>query len=908
MFYKIDSRRITLREYWWGTPNPILIFLAWVIKLLRIRLPASADDPNVESLEPFRVTPDQLPEEARTKFHSVHEELQALGFHSPVCYWIHDVKHQTDICQVVYLHNSGQSVAKVHYRAWHMTKPAKEFFFPLFLTRFTDGTYLISSAGKRDLFAPAECREKHQVGATATKLWTLHQTAIQEELLYRTVTPIRDEYELVDAVENHHGLVRDFHIDRGVFVPMSEEEERSVAEAAEAATEAVAEGETPSQTSAILDEIEKLQTKRSGWGAAVILLIVSVGLFFALGAAIWPWEFVAMLLPILFFHELGHYTAMRLFRYSNVKMFFIPFLGAAVSGRHYNVPGWKKVIVSLAGPLPGILVGAVLGACAVYFQITWLHHAAIITIILNGFNLLPILPLDGGWVMHALLFSRHYILDAGFRLLTVVLLLAGSHFFDDRFLFFFGLVMAAGLPVAFRMAGVVSAIRRQGVSTASPDSQTIAPETAEAIAEEIRERFPQGLTNKHVAQFTLQAFEALNARPPGILATIFLGGVYFGSFLFALVALGLLTVAMPMFAHPDPTPTHPIRVDQIEVTGHERSGDVSHDEATIVTTFSEARRATTRFSELKGRLPEDATFVRFGESLLLTIPSGKQVEIDEWEAQLAIQASETFNSLICFQIGFSVAATAPSEEVATQIKNEMETYQVCSTWVALNPAWHPEHPPTEKQRQARKLFVRWRATEDVYDDPRYVQLNKRHSDAAYGEDEEGRKEIWEELQTLRKEIQEERFEKLLEDTSGPGDRELLKLFRRRPIPDFDLAEWGNLEDPAESEEGTGEPSAPDEAADSDPAREARRKAIEENQRQFSAWQAELAEVLGGELRNPGRVAEAERFRIDGVCEVNGRTVQLLYGELYCPVDAAPAFVRWLDGLGCTEIKYSFFGD
>ena len=35
---------------------------------------------------------------------------------------------------------------------------------------------------------------------------------------------------------------------------------------------------------------------------------------------------------------------MRLFRYSNVKMFFIPLLGAAVSGRHYNVPGWKKVV------------------------------------------------------------------------------------------------------------------------------------------------------------------------------------------------------------------------------------------------------------------------------------------------------------------------------------------------------------------------------------------------------------------------------------------------------------------------------------------------------------------------------------------------------------------------------------
>ncbi|MDX1653260.1 MAG: hypothetical protein R3277_12250, partial [Brumimicrobium sp.] len=42
---------------------------------------------------------------------------------------------------------------------------------------------------------------------------------------------------------------------------------------------------------------------------------------------------IAILLGVLLFHELGHFTAMKLFGYENLKMLFIPFLGAMVSGK-----------------------------------------------------------------------------------------------------------------------------------------------------------------------------------------------------------------------------------------------------------------------------------------------------------------------------------------------------------------------------------------------------------------------------------------------------------------------------------------------------------------------------------------------------------------------------------------------
>src|SRR5437867_13219916 len=101
------------------------------------------------------------------------------------------------------------------------------------------------------------------------------------------------------------------------------------------------------------------------------------------------------------------------------RMFYSPLFGATVMGQHWNVTGWKKVLVSLAGPLPGIAVGALFGIAGLFLHHTWMKSAALVLLLLNGLTLIPILPFDGGHVLQATLFCDHRWLDLVFRVIAL---------------------------------------------------------------------------------------------------------------------------------------------------------------------------------------------------------------------------------------------------------------------------------------------------------------------------------------------------------------------------------------------------------------------------------------------------------------------------------------------------------
>ncbi|MDQ6818941.1 MAG: site-2 protease family protein [Actinomycetota bacterium] len=123
---------------------------------------------------------------------------------------------------------------------------------------------------------------------------------------------------------------------------------------------------------------------------------------FAAYTLIWGWQFAAGFVVLLLVHEMGHVIQLRREGIKASAPMFIPFLGAVISARSMGDNALAEARVGLAGPVLGSL-GSV--ACILIWQATGndlFRALAFFGFFLNLFNLLPVIPLDGGRAMAAM--------------------------------------------------------------------------------------------------------------------------------------------------------------------------------------------------------------------------------------------------------------------------------------------------------------------------------------------------------------------------------------------------------------------------------------------------------------------------------------------------------------------------
>jgi len=130
---------------------------------------------------------------------------------------------------------------------------------------------------------------------------------------------------------------------------------------------------------------------------------------------------------LLYIHEMGHIVAMNILRIPFTWPVFVPLLGAFVLRQRHKVSARDSVIISISGPLLGILASVGVVAWHRYgFPLpqTMLRLAGVNALI-NGLNLLPFWMLDGGRIADL---SRRTDLLIGALLLAVIgsLLLPGK--------------------------------------------------------------------------------------------------------------------------------------------------------------------------------------------------------------------------------------------------------------------------------------------------------------------------------------------------------------------------------------------------------------------------------------------------------------------------------------------------
>jgi Zn-dependent protease len=461
----------------------------------------------------------------------------------------------------------GQTMGKLIYIKQTHGQRVIENLVCALVSVLHDGRYLVTSR-KTKGFAPSRksISNKLSVKATTEQLWRSHQEKLRP--LRATRLMISGREQLVSVCGEYELFFHNEYIRRGIYREVSEDEVKLVKRAQGIVEPEVAAtvvqpqsvevpalptsgGTTsfatadplppasppplpgvPEATARVQVEIAKLMNPRESWKSNAWLLAITAVLFVFSFKGRNSWESLWVLVLVLLIHESRHYVAMRLFKYRNVRMFFLPFFGAAVSGSHYSVPGWRKAIVSLMGPVPGIILGSALIFKFAGTGDKTLLRIAVFFVAINAFNLLPLLPLDGGWFWNTLVFSRNRWIESMFQVLAAVGLIAmGTFFFRGSVvLAIVGVFMLIGARTTFKLASAAEELKTEGFTPERLAGDEIPFGFTQRAIEKLNEKIPKANLNaRQMAQFVLKIYERMASHPPKLIESFLLILIYVGA-------------------------------------------------------------------------------------------------------------------------------------------------------------------------------------------------------------------------------------------------------------------------------------------------------------------------------------------------------------------------------------------
>lgn len=151
-----------------------------------------------------------------------------------------------------------------------------------------------------------------------------------------------------------------------------------------------------------------------------------------------PYEIMAVLIPAAV-HEMGHIAAIKILGL-HIKSFRAELKGFCID--YYGYTGaYGHILIAASGPAAGFIYSAAASSCAKIYDDSFLALSAGTSLLLSVFNLLPVMPLDGGRISAQLLsviFGESHGSAIAEHISTAVSML----------------IMAAGLYLMFKNKGI----------------------------------------------------------------------------------------------------------------------------------------------------------------------------------------------------------------------------------------------------------------------------------------------------------------------------------------------------------------------------------------------------------------------------------------------------------------------
>lgn len=282
-----------------------------------------------------------------------------------------------------------------------------------------------------------------------------------------------------------------------------------------------------------------------------VVLVATLALFVGLGVFQWKLIPVIILLIVLAVHEAGHWLGMKHFKYRDIQVFFIPLLGAATSGQSDSRSGYEKAIVTLMGPLPGIILGTI-GVILIHHGIVnskLIGYFLFLMLLINWFNLLPFYPLDGGRLLDHTLFCRLPILGFVFKafgVLAMGYLAIRSH---SAIFGFFAYTWFLSLKTEYTRVKLIRKIRKAGISMDDDPVQIIPRQALSLMLPELNVAFfGTQIKAAGVAQYALSTWRLISEIPPSPLVLAALVTIYLIALMVGTVTLSYIGFDVFAFA------------------------------------------------------------------------------------------------------------------------------------------------------------------------------------------------------------------------------------------------------------------------------------------------------------------------------------------------------------------------
>ncbi len=199
------------------------------------------------------------------------------------------------------------------------------------------------------------------------------------------------------------------------------------------------ENKNPSEWYSPKPTLEKVKVQ-SNWVLTLFsVLVFALSFLFIFSDEL---DFIFYLVVVLFLHEMGHFLLMKYFKYEDLRMLFIPLMGAFVQGSKKHYSQKESFLVIAAGPFPGVIFGIVVLILAHHYQQNWLLEFSFLFLFLNVINLLPIDPLDGGQLFKLFVRKKRDLFLLVFALLSSLLMITVGYLIESWVLVVFGFLMS----------------------------------------------------------------------------------------------------------------------------------------------------------------------------------------------------------------------------------------------------------------------------------------------------------------------------------------------------------------------------------------------------------------------------------------------------------------------------------